>query len=173
MKPVFLLVTFLFALSAISQEGSAKEKANFIAKNESSKSKYKREERFGIVKEKNKVIESTPIINSNLSFYSGTYVCEGRHDTIFINADAQNNLSALLHPNGSTPLALKNITITDALFQAVKRNEDGAEELWEGVFINKKDGDMEEFGLGIKLPATVKLTEGQSTTKLFFKKLLP
>ncbi len=61
-KILFLYVLIAFISSnCMSQELTAKEKAEDLAKNVFSKSKHAKKEKYGVVKEKTKVIESTPV----------------------------------------------------------------------------------------------------------------
>ena len=175
MKKIFFLITILISLSllASSQEISPKEKAEGLAKNEFSKNTRKKEEKNGIVKEKIKVVESTPVINTNLSFYHGNYVCNGLSYKLEIRSDERNNILATLTIADGQPIRLKNVNISDAYFTAVKPNADGTEEFWEGAFINKNDNGVTDFGLGIKLSKPIPLTEGLQITRLFFKKVSP
>ncbi len=175
MKKIFLTpILFVFICTACkSQELAPKEKAEALAKNEFSKSKHKKVEKYGVVKELNKVIVSTPVINNNLSFYEGNYVYQDLDYKIEIRKDAQNKMMATLNIGNSPAIVLKNVNIKDAFFQAAKENTDGTEELWEGVFINKNDNGITEFGLGIKLPKPVQFTEDIQITKIFLKKVSP
>jgi hypothetical protein len=175
MKRIFLLTTLLigFSFLALSQELSPKEKAEGLAKNEFSKSKRKKEEKDGVVKEKIRVVESTPVINTNLSFYHGNYVYNDLKYKLEIRSDEQNHVMATLTIADGQPIRLKNVTISDAYFTAVKPNADGTEEFWEGAFINKNDNGTTDFGLGIKLSRPIPLTEGLQITRLFFKKVSP
>ncbi len=80
---------------------------------------------------------------------------------------------ATLSMAGGKDILLKDVSITDAFFHAVKENTDGTKELWEGVFINKSDNGNVEFGLGIKLSRPIQLTEGLRLTRIFLKKVSP
>ncbi len=80
---------------------------------------------------------------------------------------------AALSMAGGKDILLKDVSITDAFFHAVKQNADGTEELWEGVFINRSDNGNTEFGLGIKLEKPLQLTEYMAITRIFFKKVSP
>ncbi|MGI8583138.1 MAG: hypothetical protein ACR2KX_13120, partial [Chitinophagaceae bacterium] len=138
-------------------------------------SKYKKMEKYGVVKELNKVIVSTPVIN-NLSFYEGNYFYQDLDYKIEVRTDKYNKPMATLNIAGGKDILLKDVSITDAFFHAVKQNADGSKELWEGVFINRKGyykNDEVEFGLGIKLSKPIQLTEGLQITKIFFKKVSP
>jgi hypothetical protein len=158
-------------LSARSQDVSAKEKAETIAKNEFSKSKHKRVEKEGVVKEKTKVVESTPVINNEASFYQGNYVVQGFDYQLEIRQDPQNQWLVTLKMDNERTL-LKNVVITDAYFSAKKVARDGTEEQWEGAFINKNDNGTVDFGLGIKLFKPMRF-ESINITTLFFKKVSP
>ncbi len=175
MKKIFLTLTVFVFICTIckSQELTSKERAEAIAKNEFSKSKHKKVEKYGVVKELNKVIESTPVINNDLSFYAGNYVYQDLDYKIEIRKDAQNKMMATLNIGTSPVIVLKDVNIKDAFFQAAKENTDGTVELWEGVFINKNDNGVTEFGLGIKFPKPVQFTEGLQVTKIFMKKVSP
>jgi hypothetical protein len=173
MKKIFLTqVLFVFiSTTCISQELTSKERAEAIAKNDFSKTKHKKKEKYGVVKEMNRVIESTPVINNDLSFYEGNYVYPDMDYKIEIRKDAQNKMMATLNVGDSPAVILKDVNIKDAFFQAVTKNANGAMEFWEGVFINKNDDGNVEFGLGIKLANPIRLTEGLSITKIFLKKV--
>lgn len=168
-QTVFIaILIFSYMMRAVSQE-TAREKAEMIAKNDFSKSKHEKKEKFGVVKEKRKVIESTPVVRTDLSFYEGQYLSHNSEYKIDIKK-TEGKWVAKLYMN-NIPFELKDITITDALFQAVKVNTDGTEEKWEGVFIDKNDDGNLEFGLGIKLPKPLQASEGLSITKLFLRKV--
>ena len=57
-----------FALSSFSQQSTFKSKADSLAKNDFSKSKEKRIEKYGVVREVKKTIISTPVATNDLSF---------------------------------------------------------------------------------------------------------
>ncbi len=87
--------------------------------------------------------------------------------------DANKNLMTTLSIPDKPEVQLKNVSVTDAYFSGVKRNEDSTEETWEGVFINRSDNGNTEFGLGIKLEKPLQLTEYMAITRIFFKKVSP
>lgn len=170
-------ITLLFLLSAIcltaiSQEKTQKEKAEALAKNEFSKAKQIEKTKDGVVKEKNRIVESTPVINSDLSFYHGNYVNEDLKYKIGIRGDEKNNLIATLKIGEGPETQLHSVSIQDAFFQATTKNENGVEQSWEGAFINKSDDGNIEFGLGLKLPSPAELS-GLQITRIFLKKLSP
>lgn len=173
MKKIFALtIATLCLLSASqSQEVSAKEKAEALAKNEFSKEKYKKEEKYGVVKEKHKAVVSTPVINKDLSFYQGNYVVQGFNYQLEVRKDPQDKWLVTITTDDEKTV-LKNVTINDAYFTATKTSKDGTEERWEGAFINKSDNGVEDFGLGIKLPNPMRF-QSINMTKLFFKKVSP
>lgn len=175
MKKILLLqiLVVFISLNAATQNLSPKEKAETLAKNEFSKAKYMKKEKYGVVVEKKKVIESTPVIKENLSFYEGNYVYGDLRYKIEVRTDKLNKPMATLKIGEGQDIVLKNVFITDAFFHAVKQNLDGTEEIWEGVFINKNDDGNIEFGLGIKLSKPIQLTEGLKLTKIFLKKISP
>jgi hypothetical protein len=165
-----LLILFI-AANAISQNLTPKEKAESLAKEEFSKSKYKKKEKYGVVKEMKKEIISTPVVKKDVSFYNGNYVYKDLDYKIEIRTDKNKKPMATLKIADGKDVLLKDVSITDAFFHAVKQNADGTEELWEGAFINKNDDGNVEFGLGIKLANPIRLTEGLNVTKIFLKKV--
>ena len=172
-KTLIVSVLFVFiSINAKSQKLTSKEQAEFLAKTEFSKSKYKKEEKYGVMKEMKKVVVSTPVVKNNISHYNGNYVYKDLEYKVEIRTDNKKMPMALSIGNGQD-IHLKNVSITDALFQAVKQNADGTQEIWEGVFINKNDNGNVEFGLGIKLSKPIQLTEGLKITKIFLKKVSP
>lgn len=174
MKTIFLLLaTFSLGLFAHSQDAGPKEKAEALAKNEFSKSKHAKVDKNGVVKQKKKEIISTPVVESELSFYHGNYVYDDLGYKLEIRSDAQNNTMATLSIKDGAPLQLKNVAIKDAYFTATKINEDGTQEFWQGAFINKSNDGISEFGLGIKLSKPIQITDGLQMTKIFFKKVSP
>ena len=173
-KILFLYVLIAFISSnCMSQELTAKEKAEDLAKNVFSKSKHAKKEKYGVVKEKTKVVESTPVVKTNLDFYAGNYWYQDFNYKLEIRLDANKNLIATLSIPNKPDVQLKNVSVTDAYFTGIKQNEDGTEEKWEGVFINKFDNGNTEFGLGIKLAKALPIPDGVQTTKVFFKKVSP
>lgn len=173
MKKLFALTFIILGLlpTLSAQDMSAKDKADALAKNEFSKAKHEKKEKYGVAKEKNKVILSTPVINNNPSFYQGNYVVQGLNYQLEIRQDPQNVwLVTLTMDNDKT--VLKNVVINDAYFTATKTGKDGTEEVWEGAFINKSDDGVVDFGLGIKLSTPVRF-QSINMTKLFFKKVSP
>ncbi|MBD0332987.1 MAG: hypothetical protein ICV66_10050 [Chitinophagaceae bacterium] len=174
MKKTFgFSLLFLISLSAICQDISPKERAESLAANDFSKSKYKKKEKYGVVKEMKKEVISTPVIKGNLSWYDGNYVYKDLNYKIEIRTDKNKRPMATLSIAGGKDVLLKDVSITDAFFHAVNQNADGTEELWEGAFINKSDNGNVEFGLGIKLSKPIQLTEGLQITKIFLKKVSP
>ncbi len=169
---LYVLISFLSS-NCISQELSAKEKAEHLAKNVFSKSKHAKKEKYGVVREKTKVVESTPVAKDDPVFYAGNYWYQDFNYKMEIRLDANKNLIATLSIPNKPDLQLTNVSVTDAYFTAIKQNEDGGEEKWEGVFINKSDNGNTEFGLGVRLPNALPIAGGVQTTKVFFKKVSP
>jgi len=169
---LYVLVAFI-ANNCISQELTAKEKAEDMAKNVFSKSKYKKKVKDGILTEVNIKIESTPVAKDNLQYYAGNYWYKDLGYKMEIRLDANKNLMATLSIPDKPEVQLKNVSVTDAYFSGVKRNKDSTEEIWEGVFINRPDNGNTEFGLGIKLEKPLQLTEYMAITRIFFKKVSP
>ncbi len=167
-----MLMAFI-AFNCISQELTAKEKANDMAKNVFSKSKHMKKEVNGVVVEKKKVIESTPVATTDLSFYQGNYWYHDLSYKMEIRLAADNSLLATLSIPGKPDVQLKNLVVKDAYFSAIKISDDGSQERWEGAFINKSDDGNIEFGLGIKLSNPIQLSGGLHLTKAFFKKVSP
>ncbi|MGI8580635.1 MAG: hypothetical protein ACR2KX_00435 [Chitinophagaceae bacterium] len=175
MKKTLIVCVLFFSISinAKSQAHSSKELAEFLAKTEFSKSKDKKVEKYGVVKEMKKVVVSTPIIKNDVSYYNGNYVYKDLQYKVEIRTDENKKPMATLKIANGQDILLKNVSITDALFHAVKQNADGTQEIWEGVFINKNDSGSIEFGLGIKLSKPIQLTEGLKITRIFLKKVSP
>lgn len=167
----FTVLLTAYALCAWCQDGTAKEKAETLARNEFSKEEHKKVEKYGVAKEKHKAILSTPVVNNDPSFYQGNYWVQGFNHQLEIRQDPQGQWLATLTMNGEKTM-LKNASINDAYFTAIKLANDGTEEAWEGAFINKSDNGVMDFGLGIKLPKPVRF-ESVNITKLFFKKVSP
>ena len=175
MKKIILIQILLVFISAntIGQNLSAKEKAEALAKDEFSKTKYKKKEKYGVVKEMKRVVESTPVVKENASFYNGNYVYQDLNYKIEVRTDKQGKPMATLSIDNGPNILLKEVSITDAFFHAVKQNADGTKELWEGVFINKSDDGNIEYGLGIKLANPIQITGGLKMTRIFLKKVSP
>lgn len=158
-----------------AQDMQPKERAELIAKESFSKSKYKKMEKYGVTKEMSKVIISTPVIKNDIKGYSGVYKATAPDYTLTLHiADAKNitgTIKEVTESNAIQNSTLKNITITDALFKAVKVNTDGTETALEGVFIDKNDNGNHDFGLGIKLSESITINNALHTDKLFFRKV--
>jgi len=175
-KTILLLFASLFFNHiTFSQQLSSKERAALIAKEYFSKSKYKKKEKYGITKEMNKVVISTPAIKKNVKEYSGVYKANGADYTIVLNTADKKNINGTLKEAGANNnyniFTLKNITIEDALFKAVKINPDGTKSPLEGVFIDKNDNGTLDFGLGLKLSKSITINDALQTDKLFMKKV--
>jgi hypothetical protein len=176
MKKTLLLLfaSLLFNHVSFSQGLSAKERAELIAQESFSKSKYMKKEKYGITKELNRVIVSTPVIQQNTADYSGVYKAYGFDCTLILNIEDDQKIQATLKENDgnkSSAFSLKQITIKDALFKAIQVDADGSETPLEGVFINKNDNGRTEFGLGIKLSKSITKDDALQIDKLFFKKV--
>jgi hypothetical protein len=172
-KIIFSALALGFSLYSFCQDLTPKERAESLAKNEFSKTKHKKEENDGVVKEKTRVIESFPVVKTDLSFYEGNYVYKDLNYKIEIRSDKQNKMIATLKIGEGPEMQLKDVAIQDAFFQATKDKENGMVEIWEGAFINRTDEGQTEFGLGIKLPKAIQLTEGLQITRIFLKKVSP
>ncbi len=171
---ILLFASLFFNHISFSQELNAKERAELIARENFSKSKHLKKEKFGITKEVNRTIISTPAIKQNVKDYSGVYKAIGFDYTLALSInDAQNIQATLTENNGTTTsaLQLKNITIKDALFKAIQANADGTTTPLEGVFINKNDNGQTEFGLGIKLLKSIIKDNALQIDKMFYKKV--
>ena len=99
-KTLLLLFTsLLFNHITFSQELSAKERAETIARENFSKSKYMKKEKFGVTKELNRVVVSTPVIEKNVKDYSGVYKAYGFDHTLTLNIKDAQNIQATLKEN--------------------------------------------------------------------------
>lgn len=172
---IFLLTAILVVKNSSAQDIQAKERAEFIAKESFSKSKYKKMEKYGVTKEMSKVIISTPVIKNNIKDYSGVYKANGPDYTLTLNVNEAKNITGTIKEvnenNVIQNFTLKNITIDNALFKAIKVSAGGTETALEGVFIDKNDNGNHDFGLGIKLPESVTLNNALHIDKVFFKKV--
>ncbi|MCW3107781.1 MAG: hypothetical protein JWQ09_2287 [Segetibacter sp.] len=174
-KISFLIVTALCIQTfAFAQQTGPKERAAFIAKEDFSKSKYKKVEKYGITKELSKTIISTPAIK-HVKEYAGVYKANGADYILTLNIADEKNITGTikeaLENNNYETFTLKNISIDNALFKAVKISPDGKETPLEGVFIDKNDNGVIEFGLGLKLSKSITINNSVSIDKLFFKKV--
>jgi hypothetical protein len=175
-KISFLILTALcIQASAFAQQMEPKERAAFIAKEDFSKSKYKKVEKYGITKELSKTIISTPVIKQNIKDYSGVYKANGADYILTLNIDDANNITVTIKEaeanNSFETFSLKNVTIKNALFNAIKVDKEGTETPLEGVFIDKSDNGIIEFGLGIKLSKSITVNNAVNIDKFFFKKV--
>lgn len=175
MKPLlFLCAISMFGhLFVSAQQNGDRERGELIAKEDFSKSKYMKKEKYGVVKELNRVIVSQPVIKQNKHEYAGLYKAQDFGNTIELKITG-NTIEAILQKGNDDSVSdlfyqLKNIVINDALFKATLINKNGNEEIAEGVFINKNDNGIIDFGLGIKLPKNITIN-GLHIDKLFFKK---
>ncbi|MCW3106664.1 MAG: hypothetical protein JWQ09_1170 [Segetibacter sp.] len=175
-KISFLIATaFCIQVSVFAQQMEPKERAAFIAKEEFSKSKYRKVEKYGITKEKSKVIISTPVIKQDIKEYAGVYKANGHDYMLTLNIEDEKKITGTIKEpaanNNYATFTLKNISIDNALFKAVKVSGDGTETPLEGVFIDKSDDGVVEFGLGLKLLKSITINKGANTDKLFLKKV--
>lgn len=176
-KTLFLFIAALsIGYFSSAQQMQPKERAEFIAREDFSKSKYKKMEKYGVTKEKSKVIISTPVIKENVKEYSGLYKVDDPDYMITLNITDGKSIKGSIKEaggiNGYQTFELKNIIIQDALFKAEKINPDGSETRLEGVFIDKNNNGIVDFGLGLKLAKSVTIANAVETDKLFFKKLI-
>ncbi len=171
---LLLFASLFFNHITFSQELTAKERAELIAGENFSKSKHLKKEKYGITKEVNKDIVSTPVIWQNVKDYAGVYKAYGFDYTLVLNIkDAPNIEGTIKENNGTNESAfpLKNITIKDALFKAIQVNADGTATPLVGVFINKNENGQTEFGLGIKLSKSITKDNALQIDKMFYKKV--
>lgn len=170
---LFLCLSILTGSYGYAQSNSPEDKAVAIAKNDFSSDIHTQTEKFGAVKEKHKVIESTPVSGKPLQFYTGNYVFNEIQYELEIRLDAKNNPMVTLTAPDQPVRHLKNVTISDAYFVGFMPNGDGSEEKWEGVFINKSHAGNTTFGLGIKVSTAIPIADSIQLNKLFFKKVTP
>jgi len=170
---VILLSIALLPAFGLAQELLPKEKAGDLAKNVFSKTKDKKKEKNGVTTDVHVKIESTPVIKSDLSYYEGNYWWQDLKYKLEIRLDANKNWMATLSIPGESDEQLKEVSVNDAYFSAMRVNKNGEEELWEGVFIDRDDKGKSEFGLGIKPANPIPLSEGLGITRIFLKKVSP
>jgi hypothetical protein len=102
MKPhlLFLGLFLLTETYVYAQAISPKDQAIDIAKNDFSSNISMRKEKYGVVREKHKVIESTLVVANTLQFYTGNYIFEEIQYQLEIRLDEQNNpIVTLSAPN--------------------------------------------------------------------------
>ncbi len=171
---LLLLSSIFFNQILFSQQLSPKERAELIARENFSKSKHVRKEKYGIVKEMNKVTVSEPAIRQNINEYSGLYESQDLHYIIELTVTQTMNTGVLKIPGKENNIyqtfSLKNIYIRDAYFKAILVHTVGSEEQLEGVCINKNDNGVIDFGVGLLLEKTITM-DGLNIDKLFFKKV--
>ena len=172
---MFLLVTSIFCNQVLfSQQLNAKAHAELIARDNFSKSKHVRKEKYGIVKEVNRVIVSEPVIKKDINDYSGSYEALDLHYILELTATEKTSTGILKIPGKENNIyqtfPLKDIFIKDAYFKAILVRTVESKEPLEGVFINKNDNGVVDFGLGIKLQNSM-TKDGLIIDKLFFKKI--
>lgn len=174
-KIIVLLLTLVFFSQFGFSQQTEKDRAALLAREEFSKSKYMKKEKYGITKELNKVIISTPVIKESLKDYSGIYKAVDVNYLLELKIENENNIQAILTEvdsnNNNRTYFLKNISIKDALFKATRINPDGAEIFLEGAFIDKNDNGKTDFGLGLILSNPLTIRNSINTDKLFFLKL--
>ena len=170
---VVYLLLGVFSAPAYTQEQSSRQKADDLAKNVFSKTKDKKKEKNGVTTQVHVKIESTPVVKNELSYYEGNYWYNDMKYKLEIRLDANKNLMATLSIPGEPDVQLRKVSVEQAYFSAIRVNKNGAEELWEGVFIDRNDNGNSEFGLGIKLSNPISLTEGLNIQRIFFKKVSP
>jgi hypothetical protein len=143
------------------------------------KSKHVIKEKHGVRMEKFKEIRSEPVIRKDAASYSGTYETDMGY-TLRIRVGADGSVEA----DGTEPAAnreslkytLRNAKLEGALLTGTKVYEDGTNEKFEGVFINRTDRDsptetgVTTFGLGVLYdPPKMNPELGFSITRLFYQ----
>ena len=125
--------------------------------------KYKHvvKERHGVRREKYKDVKSEPVVKANPQDYSGTYEVPdmgfGLQLRVDRNGNAEGDGYEPVGPDASVRrrFTLRNGRVEGALLTATQVYEGGAQDRFEGVFINRTSFDSPtdkgttEFGLGV------------------------
>ena len=169
------LVTLLVACPAIAApQSSAQSRAQQVAA-AFSKRKHVVVEKHGVRRDKYKDVRSEPVVNQDITAYSGVYVTD-LGDSIDLTIASDGRIQATGHDSEQSTqgFVLENARIDGAVLIATKRYRDGASEPFEGVFINRternapSDPGMTMFGLGVVL-ATPRQVDGNTYDKLFYQ----
>lgn len=132
-------------------------------------------EKRGVRREKYKDVRSEPVVNHDITAYSGVYVTD-LGDSIDLKIGSDGKIQATGHDSrqSTRPFVLEDARIDGAVLIATKRYRDGASEQFEGVFMTRternapNDPGTTMFGLGVML-ATPREVAGNTYDKLFYQ----
>lgn len=170
-----LVLIALSSIGIIAQESSSQRRNEIVAS--FNKEKYLAKEKYGVRVEKYKKVVSEPAIKQNLSEYSGIYRTEGLEHSINLQVAADGTVKA----NGSETtdgitrsFKLQGARIAFGMLTATKVYDDGSQQKFEGVFLNRtdfispKDPGVKMFGLGVVVSNPVEI-QGVALDKLFYQ----
>ncbi len=144
-----------------------------------SKSKYVSKERRGVRKEKYLDVKSVPAVRADPASYSGTYEVEDFGFSLQLRVAPDGSLEGSgyetvdMDSGVRRRFTVKNARVEGALLTGAKVYASGAQERFEGVFINRtvrenpNEAGTTEFGLGV-MGRAVQLS-GFTIDKFFYR----
>lgn len=169
---VVIVLSVACAASVMSQQLSSQTKAREIAA-AFTKNKHAVKEKFGVRVEKYKDVRSEPAVKSNINEYSGVYEVQDLGYVISVQVGSDGRVQAS-GSERSRAFTLENARIDGALLTATKVYSDGAQEKFEGSFLNRTDRNSPTdpgvtiFGLGVVLTTPFEVN-GLTYDKLFYQ----
>ena len=160
-------------VATVPQEPLRQAKAQAMAAN-FNKHKDRVKEKYGVRTVKYLDVRSEPVVRQNLSDYAGAYQAGDLGYVINIRVASDGNIQI----NGndqSRSFRIENARIEGALLTGSKIYQDGINDKFEGVFINRTsrnsvtDVGVTKFGLGVVLTTPVEVN-GNSYDRMFFEK---
>ena len=175
---VFVALVSPLVTSAQTVPAATADRARVIAAS-FSKSKHISKERRGVRKEKYVDVKSTPAIKASPSAYTGTYQVEGMGFSFNLRVAADGTVEGAgyepvdMESGVMRRFTLRGARVHGALLTGTKSYADGAQEKFEGVFMDRTsrtsrdDKGNTEFGLGVM--GRTFYVNGLTVDKLFYR----
>lgn len=132
-----LVILIGFAGGICAQDAAQRTRELVAALN---KTKYKKKEKANISIEVYVDIKNEPALRSSRSEYSGTYEADGCRLELSVADDGSatgSGFDSFISDDRSVSFTLKNARVEGTLLTATKVYEDGSEQFFEGVFVNR------------------------------------
>lgn len=172
------IVSPLVTAGAQTVPAASADRARVIAAS-FSKSKHVSREKRGVRKEKFLDVKSTPAVKANPSTYTGTYQVQGMGFSLDLRVAADGTAEGTgyepvdMESGVMRRFALRGARVQGALLTGSKSYADGAQEKFEGVFMDRTsrnsrdDNGTTEFGLGVM--GRTFYVSGVTVDKLFYQ----
>lgn len=162
MVKLILVLTFVFCVGLVgvaSAQDAAQKTKDLVAALD--KTKYKKKDKGTVLIEFFADVKNEPVVKANVTEYSGAYGADGYLLTLSVAPDGAvkgSGYDSSINGDKAVNFTLKNTRVDGALITGTKEYDNGTEQPFEAVFVNRTsrsganpksvDTESTQFGIG-------------------------